>query len=230
MTALPFGSSVRRYAIAGLPAGMLAAAVAWDGRVSRGEGLVLVFAYVAFVAVIWIAERQPPTLGETGELIEAEREAQAPSVRTRVGRELVLVLLGVGAMAIGATALVEGIRRITNVESTQTKLGLVVVGFATAFELVVLAFSAARRGVTTAVVAGVIGSFTYNATMTLGAGALARPLQITDAAQLHGPWIMMLSALTLVIALSLRHHELARREGTILLATYPVFVVLVLIA
>ena len=133
-------------------------------------------------------------------------------------------------MAIGATALVEGIRRITNVESTQTKLGLVVVGFATAFELVVLAFSAARRGVTTAVVAGVIGSFTYNATMTLGAGALARPLQITDAAQLHGPWIMMLSALTLVIALSLRHHELARREGTILLATYPVFVVLVLIA
>jgi cation:H+ antiporter len=122
----------------------------------------------------------------------------------------VLVVLGIAAMAIGASALVEGIRRITDIESAQTKLGLVVVGFATAFELVVLAWSAARRGVTAAVVAGVIGSFTYTTTMTLGAGALASPLRVTDAAQLHGPWVMMLSALALVIALSLRRHSLAR--------------------
>jgi cation:H+ antiporter len=47
-----------------------------------------------------------------------------------------------------------------------------VVGFATAFELVVLAWSAARRGATEAVVAAVVGSYAYNATMTLGASAL----------------------------------------------------------
>lgn len=227
---LPFGGAVRRYAIAGLPAGALAAVVAWDGSVSRVEGLVLVVAYVVFIAVIWIVEREPPMLGETGELIEAEREATALTAgRTRVGRELVLLLAGVAAMAIGASALVEGIRRITDVESTQAKLGLVVVGFATAFELVVLAWSAARRGVTTAVVAGVIGSFTYNATMTLGAGALAKPLRVTDADQLHGPWVMMLAALALVIALTLRRHELARTDGLILLACYPIFVAVVIL-
>jgi cation:H+ antiporter len=230
IAALPFGGHVRLYAVAGLPAGVLAAAVAWDGQVGRGEGLLLVLAYVVFVAVIWIAEREPPTLGETGELIEAEHEtasAGAPATTTRVGRELVLVLCGVAAMAIGASALVEGIRRITDVESTQVTLGLVVVGFATAFELVVLAWSAARRGVTAAVVAGVIGSFTYNVTMTLGAGALAKPLRISDADQLHGPWSMMLAALALVIALSLPRHRLARCEGIVLLACYPVYVALV---
>ena len=65
---LPFDQRVRRYALAGLPAGVLAAAVAWNGNISRLEGLVLVLAYVIFVGVIWRIERQPPALGETGEI------------------------------------------------------------------------------------------------------------------------------------------------------------------
>ena len=49
---------VRRYALAGLPAGVLAALFAWDGVVSRVEGVVLVAAYVVFVSTIWLIERQ----------------------------------------------------------------------------------------------------------------------------------------------------------------------------
>ncbi len=131
-------------------------------------------------------------------------------------------------MALGATALVEGIRRISDVESTQTRLGLVVVGFATAFELVVLAWSSARRGISAAVVAGVVGSFTYNVTMTLGAGGLARPLQVLDAGQLHRPWLLMLAALAVAVALAWPTRLLDRRAGIVLLALYPVFVIVVL--
>ena len=206
---LPFDLRVRRYALAGLPAGVLAAAVAWNGNISRLEGLVLVLAYVIFVGVIWRIERQPPALGETGEIAEA-RADQGEMPTRRVGRELLLVVAGVAAMAIGAMALVEGIRRVSNAESTQTRLGLIVVGFATAFELVVLAWSSARRGITAAVVAGVIGSFTYNVTMTLGAGALARPLRIEDPGALRGPWLGMLAALALVVVLAWRSQVLER--------------------
>ena len=176
---LPFDRRVRRYTLAGLPAGLLGPRSRWDGTVSRLEGSVLVAGYLAFVVTIWILERQPPTLGETGELAEA---GSAGHPTGRVGSELLLVVGGVVAMAAGAMALVEGIRPVGDVESTQTRLGLVVVGFATAFELVVLAWSSARRGITTAVVAGVVGSFTYNVTMTLGAGAIARPPTVEDPA------------------------------------------------
>jgi cation:H+ antiporter len=215
---LPFGPQVRRYALAGLPAGALAAAIAWDGHVSRLEGGGLVLAYVGFIAAIWLLERQPPALGESGAL------ADAHDAHGRVGRALGLVVAGVAAMAIGASALVEGIRRLSDVEATQTRLGLVVVGFATAFELVVLAWSAARRGATSVVVAGVVGSFTYNATMTLGAGALARPLQVIDAGRLHPAWLLMLAALATVILLGWRTGHLARRAGWLCLALYLVFV------
>jgi cation:H+ antiporter len=226
---LPFDRRVRRYALAGVPAGAVAAAVAWDGTVGRAEGAVLVAGYVVFVATIWFVERAPPALGETSELAEAAADgADSHHLGTsRVGRELVLVVTGVVAMAVGAVALVEGIRRISNLEETQARLGLVVVGFATAFELVVLAWSSARRGISTAVVAGVIGSFTYNVTMTLGVGALARPLTVEDAGLLRLPWMAMIGALLVVIAFGWRTGRIARRAGIACLALYPAFVALV---
>lgn len=223
---LPFSTRVRRYAFAGLPLGALAAAFAWDGTVSRAEGALLVVAYLAFITVIWIIERQPPALGETAELEEAEADAESPA---RVGRELLLVLAGVAAMAIGAIALVEGIRRLSGIEATQTKLGLTIVGFATAFELVVLAWSSARHGISEAVVAAVVGSFAYNATMTLGAGALARPLVLLDAASLHLPWVLMLASLAAVLIAG-AGGRITRPAGVALLACYPLFVVIVLVA
>jgi cation:H+ antiporter len=71
------------------------------------------------------------------------------------------------------------------IEATQTTLSLTVVGFSTAFELIVLAWSTARRGVPEAAVAAVKGSFVYNVTMTLGAAAVVRPLTVLDATLLH---------------------------------------------
>ena len=222
---LPFGTRVRRYGLAGLPVGVVCAAIAWGGRVSRLEGLGLVGLYVAYVAVIWALEGEIPTLGETAELAEAKQQAAATTARRRVGRDLAVILAGVAAMAVGATVLVEGVRHLARASSSQTVLGVTLVGFATAFELVVLAWSAARRGATEAVVAAVIGSYAYNATLTLGASALARPLHLTDAATLRVPLVAMVAALALVLGLSWRRRTLRRRSGALLLLCYPVFVV-----
>ncbi len=166
---VPFGRRVRRYALGALPAGAVMAAVAWDGRVGRGEAVGLVALYAVYVAAIWIAERRPPVLGEVGEMDEVRQGG-------RVGRDLVLVVAGVAAMVAGAAVLVEAARTLSGVEATQTRLGLTLIGFATAFELVVLAVATARRGMTDTVVAAVVGSYAHNATMSLAAGALARPL------------------------------------------------------
>lgn len=225
---LPFRKGVMRYALLGLPLGAISAWFAWDGTVSRIEGVILVALFLIYIAVIWVAERNPPTIGEVGELLEAQEEA-ASGRPPRVGRDLILVLVGVAAMAIGAALLVEAVQQISGVEATQTRLGLTVVGFATGFELVVLAWSAARRKISEAVVAGVVGSFAYNVTMTLGAGALARPLELAATTTLHLPLLLMIGALALVVVLALRRGELRRTEGGALLALYPAFVALVLL-
>lgn len=133
-------------------------------------------------------------------------------------------------MVVGASLLVEGVRGLAHADDSQARLSLTIVGFATAFELVVLAWSAARRGISEAVVAAVVGSFAYNATMTLGAAALVRPLHIADAGHIRWPAVAMLAALAMPIVLAQRDQQLARHSGVILLATYPVFVLIALAA
>lgn len=226
---LPFGRRVLRYGALGLPVGAAAVTFAWDGRVGRGEGAILVLGYIAYVAAIWTAERQPPVLGETAELDEATEALDLGRV-TRVGRELVMVVVGLGAMVVGAALLVDGVRDLVDAEADQVRVSLTIVGFATGFELVVLAWSAARRGISEAVVAGVIGSYAYNTTMTLGATALVKPLGIEDADLLHLPMIAMLAALAGVLLLGVRRRTLTRIDGIAMLAAYPAFVALALFA
>ncbi len=102
-----------------------------------------------------------------------------------------------------------------------TLLGLTVVGFATGFELVALAWSASRRGTPEIVVAGVVGSFAYNMTMTLGAAALARPLMLVDASSLHKPLIAMIGSFAFIVLLALARGRISRFAGGLLLAAYP---------
>ena len=216
---LPFTSSTRRYGLLALPPALAAAVFAWDGRVDRPEGAILVAAYVAYVAALWIRERRPASLGETAELDEEHDD------EGRVGRDLILVLVGTAAIVVGASMLVEAVRRFTDVESDQTTLSLTLVGFATAFELVVLAWSSARRGITDAVVAAVVGSYAYNVTMTLGLAAVITPLGIDDTSALRGPLLAMLASLAAVLILARTHSHLDRRDGVWLLAGYAVFVI-----
>ncbi len=223
MVAIPFGRRVQRYAVGGLAAGALATVFMWDGAVGRVEATLLVLCYIAFIAAIWAGEHQPPALGEVAELDEQ------PDDDGRVGTDLAWVLAGLLALTVGSIVLVEGVRQITDIESTQTRLGLTVVGFATAFELVVLAWSASRHGITEAVVAGVVGSYAYNMTMSLGVGALVAPITIDDSTLLHAPLLAMLALMAVAILLAARRGSIGRRDAAVLIAGYPVFVLVALL-
>ena len=229
---LPFGKRVLRYALFSLPIGVLATGFIWDGKINRLEGWLLIGLYVFYVGSIWLIERQPPALGETGELAEAAEELKIERTKGLhhwIGKDLLFVLAGIAAMIVGSILLVEAVRQISQVEATQAKLGLSLVGFATAFELVILAWSTARRGASEAVVAGVVGSFAYNVTMTLGAAAVARPLSIVDASLLHFPLLVMLGALVLVILLATAQGSLSKVAGSVLVAAYPIFIIVLLV-
>jgi cation:H+ antiporter len=227
---IPVTKRLLMYALAALPVSALSVVLVWDGELTRLEGAILVGLYVLYVAAIWVFERAPPLLGEVDVLVEAQEDAQATGVgvkQTRVGIELGFVAAGLVAMAVGSVILVEAVRQITDVESTQTQLGLTLVGFATAFELVMLVFSASRRGLTDVALAGVVGSFGYNMTMSLGAGAIVRPLAVTDATNLHLPAVIMLVLFAAFIAIAIPTGKIGRIPGILALSAYPVFVLAV---
>lgn len=233
VTPLPFSRRVMRYALLGFPIGMLASGFIWNGQINRLEGGLLIGLYAVYVGGIWWAERKPPALGETGEIEEAAEAMQSEEARgihRRVSKDIWLVAAGLVGIIAGSILLVEAVRQISQVEATQTKLGVVLVGFATSFELVVLAWSMARRGATEATVAGVVGSFAYNVTMTLGGAAVAHPLTILDAQLLHFPIVVMMASLALVIVMASLKGSLGKAAGGVLMVSYPVFVTIFLMS
>lgn len=232
-TRLPFGRRMMGYALFCLPLASIAASMVWkDQNVSRLEGALLVGLYVLYVIVIWTLEKRPSAFSDLEELQAPHKTIPSrsdPLVRDRISRELLLVLVGLAAIVGGAALLVKAVREMAVTETIQADIGLTLIGFATAFETIALAWSAAKRKLPEVVVASVLGSITYNVTLTLGAAALIHPLQVVDARYLHWPFLAMLIALATVMLMAAPKGYLGRTAGRVLLATYPIFVVAVFV-
>jgi cation:H+ antiporter len=218
---LGVGHRVRQYALMSAVAAGLAVLALLDGRVGRVEGGLLVTAYVGLVALVWWREREPPALGELAELDDdvGDNEQRRPAVA------LLFALAGVGLMVVGGDLAVRGAERVVaSLGRTDSAVGLTVLALATTAELFALVLSAARHDVPEIAVAGVVGSAAYNATATLGAAALARPLVADDVLV---PALLGL-VLPLVLLLVTRRGQLSRLAGAGLAVTYVVYVVAVL--
>ena len=217
---LPVGHRTRLYAGGSVVAAVLAV-LALPGGVGWGEGALLVAAYAGLVALVWVAERTPPAIGELAEL---EEEADGDGGRSPAPA-LLLVLAGLVLMTAGGAAAVEGATRLVETTGrTDTAIGLTVLGLATTAELFALVLAAARHGVEEVAVAAVVGSAAYNATLTLGAGALVTDLPGAGAL----PAALLAAALPLAVVVAGARGRLGRPAGAALLVTYLLFGWLVL--
>jgi len=212
---LPVDRHAQQYAGAAVVAGAVSWLLLRNGVLGRGEGLLLVLLYAAGVTWVWRRERQPPLVGELGELAEegelpaAHRPSGAAAPDDRVtGRALLVLLLGVLGMVLGGGVAVRGAAGLVAVlDLRESVVGRTVLALATSAEMIALVWSAHRRGLSELVVAGAVGAMAYNSTVTLGLAALVSPLPLgADNV------ILRVLGLTAVLPLALLS---ARRSGTL---------------
>jgi cation:H+ antiporter len=214
---LPVTGRIRRYLVGAAGLGV-AAALALTGGLGRPGGAVLVLLYLAGIAFVWRSEGSAPPIGELAELEEEREEGEEEGHEGILG--LLLALAGVAVMALGGWAAVAGAERIVDTLGvTDSVVGLTFVALATSAELFALAVAAFRRQVAELAVAGVVGSAAYNATITLGGAALARPIA-TDGV-MGAAW--MAAALPLVVLVAGRSGRLTRAGGAVLVAAYGAY-------
>lgn len=221
---LPVSRRVAQYAGAAAAAGLLAVVLAWNGVLGRGEGLVLLLAYVAGVVWVWRREKQPPMIGEMAELAEEEAE-EAQQARNgqrdeEPSRALLIVLLGLLGMVGGGFLAVRGAEGLVHAfGATESVVGLTVLALATSAEMLALVVAAHRRGVTEIALAGAVGSVAYNATVSLGLAALVDPLLLGRSSPVLTVGIVT-AALPLVLLVGRRTGSLPRGLGVLLVAAY----------
>ena len=218
---LQLGRRVMQYAVLAAVAGAFAFLALLDGHVGRVEGALLVLAYIALVGLVWWREREPPKLGELAELDDDDDDDSDRSATAG----LLLSLVGVAGMLVGGDLAVNGaVRVVESLGSTDSAVGLTILALATTAELFALVFAAVRHDVPEIAVAGVVGSAAYNATATLGAAALARPLSV-DGLVVPAALAALLPIIVLLLAIRGR---LGRPAAALLVAVYVVFVAVVL--
>jgi cation:H+ antiporter len=216
MRPLPVGGRVRRYLMGSAALGGAAAAMV-PGGLGRAGGLALVVLYGAAVAAVWMIEREAPAIGELAELREEGPAGGAATVSSQA-TSVALVAVGFGVMTAGGWMAVVGAERLVGtIGVADSVVGLSVVALATTAELFALAVSAHRRSVSELAVAAVVGSAGYNATVTLGGAALARPIGTSGV--VGAAWLAAALPL-LIVGLGGPRGRIPRWGAAVLLAVY----------
>lgn len=155
-----------------------------DGVLSRMDGLLLLAGLVVFI--VWALRLGLRTRGK--DPIEAEYAAEI-ATGISPGRAALVLLLGLGALALGSEGLVWG---TTNVAArlgiSNLVIGLTVVAIGTSLPELAVSVVAARKGEHGLALGNVIGSNIFNTLAVIGVAGVIRPATLDpDAVLVHLP-------------------------------------------
>jgi cation:H+ antiporter len=215
-------SVLRREAPLSVAAVVLFAVLVRDG-LGRTDGIVLAAALVASLGLLVRGALRRPRDALGGDVTEFV----AGDPRHRWGVELARTLLGLAGTLAGAQLLVLGAAGIAERAGlSQAVVGATVVAVGTSAPELVTAIQATRRGEADLLVGNVLGSNLFNSLAVSAVVALAGPGVAADQT-LAGIAILLMVAVSLGAWWFLfRDRRLLRWEAAMLLAAWPVTVVL----
>ena len=178
---------------------VLLAGLAFNNTLNRTEGAILAVGLVGALTLIVHWSRT----GAVADLDLEEELHETSSINT--GREAFLAIVSLSLTLLGADLLVRGARAVAEtIGISDAVISLTLVAIGTSLPELATAIAAARRNENDLVLGNVLGSNIFNA---LGVGGVA------------GIVGNAVTVLTGVLALTTK--ALGRREGAILLVTYP---------
>jgi len=197
--------------------------LARDATVDRLEGGFLFTALVIFMAyAVWLGRKSATTEEKAG-FEEIATASLGRTGNTAVTFNLVAVLLGIGLLAGGSTALVRGAVGVASALGvSDTVIGLTIVAAGTSTPELVTSLVAAWRGRDDIAVANVVGSNIFNVLGIGGVTALVHPLPVPLEIIARDNW-WMLGASLLLFPLMKTGMRVNRVEGGVLFAGFLVY-------
>lgn len=194
-----------------LAVGGALAAMALNGVVGRVEGLLLLAIFALFLRFVLKREVR-------------KMRKKVPSEQKRLGRSILLFILGTAGVIIGARLLIySGVGIALGVGVPEAAIGFTLVAIGTSVpELVTIIISISKR-LPEFSMGTIIGSNIFNTALIIGSAALIRPLAV-DSQALWFSNLMMLAAMALLLGFMWRGRRLTRGQGVALLAFYAFYI------
>jgi len=184
---------------------------------SRAEGIFLLIVTVLYLGFVvrWALTESRDSLAEFGETAKEEAGLSTPKAAA-------MILVGGGALAIGAELLVGGCVEIAaRAGLSEALIGLTIIAVGTSLPELAASIAAVRANHGDICAGNIVGSNLFNIILIGGCTAAFVPFQVDPRMLLvEFPAVLILSALLLVIFKT--GHIVSRREGVFLLFLYLV--------
>jgi cation:H+ antiporter len=191
----------------------LTALLAYNGLISRLDGLLLALCLVALM--VWTLRRRRPAEDEQPAIDRA---------KLAVWLIAILVLGGLAGLVFGAEVLVRGAVGLAQLLGvSDTVIGATVVALGTSLPELAASLAAARRRSYGILLGNLVGSCQFNLLAIIGIPALIHPLDAERTMlYLHLPALLLISFLAWAMLRS--YSMVKRREGLALVALYFVYI------
>lgn len=194
---------------------LLVLAIAFDGVISRQDGIFMLAAFVLFLGYSYRAARQESARVKAQFKEEAE---ETTLLGEPVGKSWLLVLVGLAGLVIGAQLMVySAVEAAKLLGVSELLIGLTIVAIGTSLPELATSTVAACRGDADIVVGNVIGSNIFNMLLILAVVAIIQPVPVSPQSIRVDLPIMIAFAVALV-PIMLRGMVITRREGYLLVA------------
>jgi len=209
---------------------LLLFALALDGRIGRGDGLVLAGLLLAYTAFLVHQSRRQHQGGDAG--LPEGMGASSPGWERHPAGQLLLIAAGLGALVLGATWLVDaavGFAQYLGV--SELVIGLSIVAVGTSLPEVATSIIAALRGQRDIAVGNVVGSNVSKILGVLGVSAIVSPAGIAVAPSVLAFDLPVMIAVALTcLPIFFTGNLIARWEGGLFLGLYGAYMAYVLLA
>lgn len=211
-----------------IPIMIVATGLVWffarDGHLSRGDGVGLLILLTGYlVAAVRISTGEPEAVREE---YEKEFSATVGAGWRGMGREIFLMVAGLGLLVGGASVFVDGAIGIArSLGLSELIISLTIVAVGTSLPELVTAMVAASRGENDIAVGNVVGSNIMNLLAILGLTALIAPggLAVPAAVLSFDLPVLLVASIACLPFLGSRH-RLSRVEGVLFLMAYVGYV------
>ena len=203
-----------------IAASLLMLAMVLTGAIGRWSGAFLLLLLAAYISYTYVTERaaEDPSA--------AMHAAEAAEVQTRpmsVGLGLVTTVGGIAAVVLGASLLVGAAVEIArDVGLSEAVIGLTLVAVGTSLPELVTSVMAAIRRHGDVAFGNVVGSNIFNILGIAGTTALVAPIEVPIEIARLDIWVMVATAVLLVV-FATTGWRVSRREGGIFLAAYGLY-------
>mgnify|MGYP006183837419 FL=1 len=191
--------------------------LAWDLKIHRLEGIIMVSLLALYVWRSFSYKEDIPS--------ELEDEVYLLTDKS-LAFQFLLIIGGLIALVGGAKLLISGgVSIARNIGISEWFIGITIVAIGTSLPEIVSSVIAARRGHGEMAIGNIFGSNIFNTLMVLGITSLIHPLNISEP--IH-PDLIIATGITglLFFLIVFGKHSLGKISGATLLATYFIYIAL----